>query len=138
MVSQCKVKGADDHGVGKGGSIGIVLSGVEMISPRESISRSHMSSRGDFPDDVKVLKKKGPASLSSREFARVLEIGQVLMIGEDGDRVRSSLQILFPFRESKDNSKEFPIIDVIVALGQREGLGKISARVKISCLIRLH
>ena len=118
MVSQCKVKSVDDHGVRKDGSIGIVLSGVKMISPRESISRPHMSSRGDFPDNVKVLKKKGPVSLSSREFARVLEIGQVLMISEDGDRVRSSLQILFPFRKSEDNSKEFPIIDVVVALSQ--------------------
>ena len=39
------------------------------------------------------------------------------MISEDGDRVRSPLQILFPFSKSKDNSKEFPIIDVVVALG---------------------
>ena len=135
MASQCKVKGVDDHGVGKDGSIGIVLSGVEMISLRESISRSHVSSRGNFPDDIKVLKKKGPANLSSREFARVFEIGQVLMIGEDRDRVRSSLEVLFPLSKSKDNSKEFPIIDVVVVLGQREGLGKVSAGVKVSCCI---
>ena len=62
-----------------------------MISPRECIGRSHVSSRGDFPDNIKVLKKKRPASLSSREFARVFEIGQVLMIGKDRDRVRSPL-----------------------------------------------
>ena len=138
MVGQCEVKGVDDHGVGKDGGIGIILSDVEMVSPRECISRSHVSSRGDLPDDIKVLKKKGPASLSLREFARVFEIGQVLMIGEDRDRVRSSLEVLFPLSKSKDNSKEFPIIDVIVALGQREGLGKVSAGVKVSCRIRLH
>ena len=62
-----------------------------MIPPRECISRSHVSSRGDLPDDIKVLKKKGPASLSSREFARVFEVRQVLMISEDRDRVRSPL-----------------------------------------------
>ena len=62
-----------------------------MIPLRESISRSHVSSRGDSPDDIKVLKKKGPVSLSLREFVRVFEIGQVLMIGEDRNRVGSSL-----------------------------------------------
>ena len=97
-----------------------------------------MSSRGDFPDEIKVLKKKGPASLPSREFVRVFEIGQVLMIGEDRNRVRSPLQVLFPLSKSKDNSKEFPIIDVVVVLSQREGLGKVSAVVKVSCCIRLH
>ena len=91
MAGQYEVKGVDDHGVRKDGSIGIVLSGVKMISLRESISRSHVSSRGDLPDDIKVQKKMGPASLLSREFARVFEIGQVLMIGEDRDRVRSPL-----------------------------------------------
>ena len=138
MAGQREVKGVDDHGVGKDGSISIVLSGVKVISPRESISRSHVSSRGDLPDDIKVQKKKGPASLPSGEFARVFEIGQVLVISEDRDRVRSPLQVLFPLSKSKDNSKEFPIIDVVVALSQREGLGKVSARVKVSCCIRLH
>ena len=97
-----------------------------------------MCPRGDFPDEIKVPKKKGPASLLSREFVRVFEIGQVLMISEDGDGVRSPLQVLFPFSKSEDNHKEFPIIDVIVTLGQGEGLGKVSAGVKVSCCIRLH
>ena len=91
MAGKCEVKGVDDHGVWKDGSISVVFSGIEVIPPRESISRSHVSSRGDFPDEIKVLKKKGPASLLVREFARVFEIGQVLMIGEDRDRVRSPL-----------------------------------------------
>ena len=91
-----------------------------------------MSSRGDFPDEIKVLKKKGPASLPSREFARVFQIGQVLVIGEDRDRVRSPLQVLFPLCKSEDNSKEFPIINVIVSLRQGEGFGEISAWVKVS------
>ena len=57
------------------------------------------------------------------------------MIGEDRDRVRSPVQVLFPLSKSKDNSKEFPIIDVVVMLGQGEGLGKISARVKVPCCV---
>ena len=91
VTGQREVKGVDDHGVGKDGSIGVVSSGVEVVLPRESISRPHASTRGDSPDKIKVLKKERPASLSSREFARVLEIGQILVISEDRDRVRSPL-----------------------------------------------
>ena len=60
------------------------------------------------------------------------------MISEDRDGVRSSLQVLFPFNKGEDNSKEFAIVDVIVSFGRREGLGKVSAGVKVSCFIRLH
>ena len=97
-----------------------------------------MSTRGDCPDDIKILKKKGPLSLSSREFTRIFEIGQVFMISEDGDRVRGPLQILLPLGKGEDNSKEFLVIDAIVALGQREGFRKISAGMKIPCCIGLH
>ena len=75
MMGEHEVKRVDDHGVGEDGSISIVPSGVEVIPPRESISGSHASSRGNFPDDIKVLKKEGPASLSQGEFTRVFEIG---------------------------------------------------------------
>ena len=60
------------------------------------------------------------------------------MISEDGDGVRGSLQVLFPFFKSKDNGEELSIIYVVVALGRGEGLGKVSAGVKVACLIRLH
>ena len=75
VTGQCEVEGINDHGVRKNGSVSIVPSGVEVISPGESISGSHVGPRGDFPDEIKVLKKEGPASLSSGEFARVFEIG---------------------------------------------------------------
>ena len=109
-----------------------------MIPPGESISGSHVSPRGDLPDEIKVLKKEGPSSLATREFMRVLEIRQVLVVGEDRDGVRSSLQVLLPFYKSEDNGEELPIIYVIVALRQGEGLGKVSAGVEVSCFIRLH
>ena len=109
-----------------------------MILPRESISRPHASTRCDFPDEIKVLKKERPASLPSREFARVLEIGQILVISEDRDRVRGPLQVLLPFNKGEDNSKELVIIYVIVAFGRGEGLGEVSTGVEVPCLIRLH
>ena len=75
MTSEREVKRVDDQGVRENGSISIVCSCVEVVPPRESISRSHVSPRGNFPDEIKVLKEEGPASLSLREFARVLKIG---------------------------------------------------------------
>ena len=138
LVGQYEVKGVDNHGVRKDGSSSIVCHGVKMIPSRESISRSHVSARGDFPDDIKILKKKGPLSLPLREFTRIFEIGQVFMISEDRDRVRGPLQILLPLGKGKDNGKEFPIIDVVVVLGQREGFRKISTGMKIPCCIELH
>ena len=74
-MGEREIKGVDDHGIGKDGSISIVPSSVKVISPAESISRSHMSSRGDFPDKIEILKEKRPVSLSSGEFVRVFEIG---------------------------------------------------------------
>ena len=58
-----------------------------MILSRKSISGSHLCPRSDLPDDVKILEKEGPASLVTREFVRILEVGQVLMISEDRDRM---------------------------------------------------
>ena len=138
MAGQHEIKGVDNHRVRKDGSISIVCHGVKMILARESIGWSHVSARGDCPDDIKVLKNKGPLSLSSRELARIFEIGQVFMISEDRDRVSGPLQILFPFSKGEDNGKEFLIIDIVVALGQGEGLRKISAGMKIPSCIRLH
>ena len=56
-----------------------------MVFTREGISRSHLYPGGDLPDNVKVLEEEGPASLATREFVRVLEVGQVLIVGEDRD-----------------------------------------------------
>ena len=122
MAGQHEVEGVNDHGVGKNGSISIVPSGIKVIPPGESISGSHVSPWGNLPDKIKVLKKQGPAGLPSGEFARILEIREVLVIGEDGDGVRSPLQVLFPFHKSEDNGEELSIVNVVVTFGRGEGL----------------
>ena len=60
------------------------------------------------------------------------------MVGEDGDGVRSSLQVLLPFHKGEDNGEELSIIYVVVALCQGKGLGKVSAGVEVPCYISLH
>ena len=60
------------------------------------------------------------------------------MVGEDGDGMRSSLQVLFPFDEGEDDSEELPIIYVVVSFCGGESFGEVSAGVKVSSCIRLH
>ena len=59
------------------------------------------------------------------------------MVSDDGDRMRGSLDILFPFFQCKDHGKEFSIIDVIVLFGRNKRLGEIGARVEITIEIVL-
>ena len=54
------------------------------------------------------------------------------MVGDDGDRVRRSLDILSPFCEGKDNSKEFAVIDVVIPFGREECTRKVGAGVEIA------
>ena len=97
-----------------------------------------MCPRGDLPDDIKVLEKERSVSLLPREFVRVLEIGQVLVVGEDRDRVRGPLEILLPFHKSKDDCEEFPVIDIIVPLSQGEGFGEVCTGMKVAGFICLY
>ena len=109
-----------------------------MVLLREGISRPHLHSWGDLPDDVKVLEEERPASLVMREFVRVFEIWQVFMVSENGDRMEGALQVLFPFPQGKDDSEKLLIIDIIVLFCGREGLGEVSARVEVTRGIWLH
>ena len=138
MVRQGEIKGINDHGVREDGGVDIIASSVQVIVTREGISRSYPHSWGDLPDDVKVLKEEGPASLATREFVRVLEIGQVLVVGENGNGVCGALQVLFPFCQGKNDYQEFMVIDVIIPFCSREGFREVSTGMEIARSIRLH
>ena len=60
------------------------------------------------------------------------------MISDDGNWVVGALKILAPFIQSRNNSKEFPVIDVIILFGWCECFGRISTRVMVSIVISLH
>ena len=75
MMREGEVEGIDDCRIREDGSVCIVGSGVQVIFLRKGISGSHLCSWGNFPDDVKILEKEGPASLVTREFAWILEVG---------------------------------------------------------------
>ena len=59
------------------------------------------------------------------------------MVGDDGNRVGCSLNVLTPFGESKNDCKEFSVIDVIVLFGGEEGMREICAGIKVAIGIAL-
>ena len=73
-----------------------------MLSHLESATATggHFGSWGDLPSQVKVLKEGGPSGLSSRLLLRLLDIGEVFVVSDDGDRMCGSLEILAPFLQS--------------------------------------
>ena len=87
MVGQDEIKGIDDHGVREDGSIHIIPSGIQVILAREGVSGSHLCSWSNLPYDIEILEKEGPASLATRKFVQVLEVGQVFMVSENRDGV---------------------------------------------------
>ena len=54
------------------------------------------------------------------------------MVSENRDRMWGALEVLFPLRQSEDDSEEFTIVDVIVSFHSREGLREVSAGVEIA------
>ena len=50
------------------------------------------------------------------------------MVGNDGNGERGALKIVFPLRESKNDGKEFMVINIIVVLGEGECFREVGTR----------
>ena len=59
------------------------------------------------------------------------------MVGDNGDRVGCTLNVLTPFGEGKDDRKEFSVVDVIVSFGREESARVIGTGVEITIGIGL-
>ena len=62
---------------------------------------------------------------------QLFEISKIFVICYDGHRMFCSCQIMSPFFQGLNDSKEFPIIDVIILLSWRESGGVIGTGVEI-------
>ena len=98
------------------------------ILARESTCGAHTRTWGDHPFNVKVLEKESPMSLMMGEFTRVLYIRKIFVVSNDGNRERGALKIVFPLRESKNDCKEFVVINIIVAFGEGECFREVSTK----------
>ena len=68
----------------------------------------------------------------------LMEVCQVLVIGEQGDRVSSPLEIMSPMIKGMYDSKQFTIIDIIILFCTGESLGKVCTRMEVTISISLH
>ena len=136
-MSESKVKGVDDDRFRNDRGVNIIQGSINGVMAREGVSWDHFGIREDFPDDIKVLEKQGPVSLASRQFAGVFDIGEVFVVGDDGDEMGGSLDVLFPFLQCENDGKEFTIVDVIVSFSGNEGLGEIGTWVWVAIEIVL-
>ena len=73
-----------------------------------------------------------------RELARVFDIGEVFVVGDNGNGMWSILEILFPFRESEDDGEEFSIINIIIIFGRGESLGEVDTGMEVTICVFLH
>ena len=71
-----------------------------MVSSEKCICWSHFGSWGDLPLQVEVLEKERPFGLSFGQFLRIFDVGEIFVVGDNGDRVCGSLEILAPFFQS--------------------------------------
>ena len=60
------------------------------------------------------------------------------MISDDGDSKRSSLKIVFPLGESKDDRKQFLVVNIIVSFSEGECFGEVGTGMKVIIDILLH
>ena len=67
----------------------------------------------------------------------VFEAGQVFVVGNDGDRMRYTLDVLVPFSKSKNDCKQFLVIDVIILFGWEESTREVGARMEIAIGVSL-
>jgi len=91
-----------DHNIrnsGQHGNSSVVKQGVNLIAVRERIGWIHLRTRTVVPHKVIVLHEHRPPSLSSGEILRRLEVHQVPMIRDDGDRVFRASEVLAPLLE---------------------------------------
>jgi len=59
------------------------------------------------------------------------------MIGEYNNRVRVPFKVMAPFSERSDDSKQFPIKDLVVSFCWVQGLGQVTAWMILSIVIGL-
>ena len=73
-LGEGKVKSIDDNRVRDNGGHMIVRRYINIIFVRKSVCRAHLRTWGDNPFNVEVLEKERSASLTMREFVRILDV----------------------------------------------------------------
>ena len=86
---------------------------------------------------IKISEVKQPPCLLMVEVLGLMEVCQVLVISEDLDEERGSVEVMPLGLQGADDCEEFSVIDVAVLLSWDEQLGKVGAGVPIAIGISL-
>ena len=73
------------------------------------------------PFQVIVLEEHLPTSLSSGQTLQFLKVGEVFVVGKDGDRVGGSSEELVPLQEGMYDGEELVVVNVIVSFSKGKG-----------------
>ena len=88
----------------------------------EGVGASEEFARDMDHFEVKVSEVNEPARLAAVKCLGLTEIGQVLVVGEDLYWKGGAVEIVVPRLQGANNSEEFAVVDVVIALGGGEEL----------------
>ena len=78
------------------GDFSVIITSLDVILPRKSISGSHVYSSFYAPSDVVFLEEQPPPGLPAAEILGLFEVSQVLVIHYYGHQVFGSSKIVLP------------------------------------------
>ena len=76
-----------------------------------------------FESEVELRHVKQPSGLSTIQVARLSEVSQVFVAHKDLDCGGGAEEVVAPGIEGSHNSKQLPIVDIIVAFCRAKRLG---------------
>ena len=121
-VGEGNVNNIDEEGRGEEGNsiVVVVRVGKEVRTVREGIGAGEEFSWDVDHFQVKVREVNEPTGLPSVEVLGGMEVGEVLVVGEDLDREGGSMEVVAPGFQGADDGKEFPVVNVIVSFCRGE------------------
>ena len=123
-VREGSVDEVNEKGRQEEGDVGVVrvIRGEEVGPAGEGIGASKEFA-GDMDHfQVEVGKVDEPSCLAMVECLGLVEIGKILVVGEDLHRERGTMEIVAPRFQGTNDGKKFVVIDVIVPFDGGEGL----------------
>ena len=100
--------------------------------------RSGEKTAWDMDDfEIEVCKVEQPSRLATIEVLGLTEVRQVLVICEDLDGERGSMEIVSPGFQGADDGKELSVVDVVVSFGWDKRLGEVRAGVPFAVGVSL-
>ena len=103
-------------------NIGIIGGSVGIREVREGVHRTHSRAWNVEEVEVEILQEHHPAGLMAGQLLWLVKVSQVFVVGEQGDGVLGTLEVVAPVVQGVDNSEQLTIINIIVAFCGREGL----------------